>query len=165
MSLVCLQAPVGDTSVVFSNFGLGSSALVQGAGWDATLGLMVDSRQTAGELWKVCDDSLCADYRTDCKPDTLTCTFTVRGGPSGLTTIVIRAESKEAFAIARTSLAVIVDRQALRGLRLDRLSTMDELKDAAIREREAADEAEPDSRRIAAERAAEVERQRQRERR
>lgn len=153
MSLICLQAPIGDTTVVFSNFGLGSSALVQGDGWEATLGLMVDNRQATGELWKACDGGLCVDYRADCEPTVPACAFRVRGGPSGLTTIGIQAQNTQALAAARASLAVIVDRTGLRGLGLDKLPTMDELRDRARRQRETEDEAGPDPREIGARQA------------
>lgn len=126
MSLVCLQAPIGDTRVVFSNFGLGSSAVVEGQGWTATLGLMNDSRQTAPQLANACDGALCVDYRVDCEPGASACVYKVRGGPSGLTTINIRAEDEAGLTAARTSLAIVVDRQKVSGLRLDMMPTLDE---------------------------------------
>lgn len=128
MSLVCLQAPIGDTRVVFSNFGLGSSAVVEGQGWTATLGLMNDSRQMAPQLAKACDGALCVDHRVDCETGASACIYKVRGRPSGLTTINIKAEDEAGLAVARKSLAVVVDRQKVSGLRLDMMPALDESK-------------------------------------
>ena len=58
----------------------------------------------------------------------MACTYKVRGGPSGLTTVNIRAEDEAGLAVARKSLAVVVDRQKVSGLRLDMMPTLDEAK-------------------------------------
>lgn len=135
MSLVCLQAPIGDTTVTLSNFGLGSSAMVQGGGWTATLGLMSDTLARPSGLAQACDKALCVDYMADCSTTTK-CSFRIRGGPSGLTTISIQADTEAQLALARHSLAIIVDRREVRGVSLEQLSTPDELRAAAARREE-----------------------------
>ncbi|MFD1189089.1 hypothetical protein [Phenylobacterium conjunctum] len=166
MSLICLQAPLGDTVVTLSNFGLGSSARVEGRGWTATLGLMSDTLQAPSGLRQACDGPLCADYEAQCLTRT-TCSFRIRGGPSGVTTVSIEADTEAQLALARGSLAIIVDRPQQRGLSLKQLSTLEELQAAEILRQER--DAEPSlehrraiEARAAAERAMERERHRPR---
>lgn len=166
MSLICLQAPLGDTTVTVSNFGLGSSATVEGRGWTATLGLMSDTLQAPSGLRQACEGPLCADYDAQCSTPT-TCSFRIRGGPSGATTVSIKTDTEAQLALARQSLAVIVDRQQQRGLSLAQLNTLEELRAAeALRQERDAEPSLEQRRaveaRAAAERAMERERPRPR---
>ena len=161
LSLICLQAPLGETTIVISNVGLGQSAAVSGGDWEATLGLMVDHLDPLGPTrLRACDGPLCIAYRADCEPERLDCNFVVDGGPSLTTTIGIKAQSMEAMASARQSLAIVIDRNGVRGLRLEKLASLDELASIRRNLEEHLWEQRPDPRRIAAEEKAKKEHQR-----